>query len=351
MRVLFKDLRHGEIKLLMENMDDLWHLSNIIEAGDLIRAVTFRAVTDQRDDKIRSKKMEKKPMRLGLRVEKVEFHEFSNRLRVHGVIEEGPQDIGLGSYHTFNIDTEGSNTLSVIKEKWRQHQLDRIDEAVRQRSQPVLLFVSLDDEKATIALLRQSGVQQIAEVESHRSGKMCQSDSDYNDYYNEILSIIKTYKTLDTPMIIVGPGFHKDYFASYGKSKEPGLFKSYITYSTGHAGMNGVYEAVKNKVVDQVVKDNRVSLETQWVERLLEEIKKQDGLAVYGYNEVKDALMRGAVSKLLISDRLTRVKEGEELLDLARSNHSEFIIINTQHDAGRKFDGIGGVGALLRYRF
>ncbi|MEM0493063.1 MAG: mRNA surveillance protein pelota [Candidatus Thermoplasmatota archaeon] len=348
MRIIHKDLKHGEMKIQVENLDDLWHLYNIIETGDMIQAVTFRTVTDQKDDKIRSKKMEKKPMRLCLRVERVEFHEFSNRLRIHGVIEEGPQDIG--AYHTFNIDTDESNTLTIIKDNWLPHQLERIEEAIRQRTQPILLFVSLDDEKATVAILRQSGIQNIAEVESHRSGKMYQSECDYNEYYGEILSILRNYKTVDTPLIVVGPGFHKDYFIAYGKSKDPTLFKSYVSHSTGHAGMNGVYEAVKNKVVDQIVKGNRVSVETEWVEKLLEEIKKDDGLAVYGYNEVKDALMKGAVSTLLLSDKLTRMKEGEELLNLARSNHSEFIIINTQHDAGRKFEGIGGVAAILRYK-
>ncbi len=31
--------------------------------------------------------------------------------------------------------------------------------------------------------------------------------------------------------------------------------------------------------------------------------------------------------------------------------HSDFIIINTMHDAGKKFDGIGGVAALLRFKY
>ena len=62
MKVIFKDLKHGEIKLIPENLDDIWHLYNIISEDDLIRAVSYR--TDERkDDKIRSKKSEKKRMR------------------------------------------------------------------------------------------------------------------------------------------------------------------------------------------------------------------------------------------------------------------------------------------------
>ena len=59
MKVIFKDLKHGEIKLVPENLDDIWHLYNVIDEGDLVRGVTFRT-DEQKDDKIRSKKTEKK---------------------------------------------------------------------------------------------------------------------------------------------------------------------------------------------------------------------------------------------------------------------------------------------------
>ena len=45
-----------------------------------------------------------------------------------------------------------------------------------------------------------------------------------------------------------------------------------------------------------------------------------------------------------------RSKKGDIFLDLAKKTHSEFIIINTMHDAGKKFEGIGGVAALLRFK-
>ena len=36
-------------------------------------------------------------------------------------------------------------------------------------------------------------------------------------------------------------------------------------------------------------------------------------------------------------------------MDLARQTHSAFTIINTMHESGKKFEGIGGIGALLRF--
>jgi len=60
--------------------------------------------------------------------------------------------------------------------------------------------------------------------------------------------------------------------------------------------------------------------------------------------------MNGAVERLLITDILIRNERGEELLRLAKQNNSKFTIINTIHEAGKKFEGIGGVGTILRFK-
>ena len=348
MKIVFKDPKSGEIKLVPENLDDIWHLYNIIEEGDLVRAVTFRTAEGEKADKLRAKKAEMKKMKLGICVEKVTFHEFSNRLRIQGIIKEGPQD--LGSYHTFNVDAEEMQPLSIIKDRWKAHQLQRIDEAVQQRTQPMLVLVSLDEDAATIALLYQSGVQIVAEIDAHRSGKMYESKETTQEYYGEIFSVLRTIKKPDSPLVIIGPGFAREHLMKTGKEKEPALFKDSITHATANDGINGIHEALKVGIVEQITKENRVSKETQAVEKVFEEIKK-DGLVTYGAAEVEDALSRGAAEKLFVSDVLVRSKNGEQLLDLARKTHCDFMIINTMHEAGKKFEGIGGVAALLRFNY
>jgi protein pelota len=347
-KVIFKDPKTGEIKLIPENLDDIWHLYNIIEEGDIVRMTTFRTAEGEKADKLRAKKTEKKRMKLGLRVEKLAFHEFSNRLRIQGVIIEGPQD--LGSHHTFNVDAEEMQPLSIIKERWKPHQLERIDEAVALRMQPMLVIVSLDDDAATIATLFQSGVQCVAEVDAHRSGKMYESKETTQEYYGEILAVVKSVIKPDSPLVIIGPGFAREHFVKVGKEKEPTLFAQSITHATANAGMNGVHEALRVGIVEQITKENRVSKETQAVEKVFEEIKK-DGLVTYGKKEVAEALTRGAAEKLLISDVLVRSSEGEHLLDAARKTQCSFMIINTMHEAGKKFEGIGGIAALLRFKY
>jgi protein pelota len=80
MRLLKRSLirLEGKISLLPESVDDLWHLKHLIEKGDLVFALTFRKI-ESATDKLRPEKLERKPMRLGIRVDSVEFHRFANR--------------------------------------------------------------------------------------------------------------------------------------------------------------------------------------------------------------------------------------------------------------------------------
>lgn len=346
MKLVFKDLKHGEIKLIAENLDDIWHLYNIVDEHDLVRAMTFRT-DEQNDDKKRSKKSEKKRMKLGIRVSEVKFHEFSDRLRIHGTIVEGPQD--LGSFHTLNITADKMDALSIVKNRWEPHHLKRIDEAVKESKQPIVAFVSLDEDCATVAVLRQSGVQWIADIDSKRSGKMYDNTNDPDHYYSEILSVVKTNMNENAGLIVIGPGFTREHFVKYGREKNPEIFKNCHVCATGHCNMNGVQEAIKTGVVKQITKENRVVFETEQIEKVFEEIRK-NGLATYGFEEVKNAVKNGAVERILLTDIQVRTKKGEKILRLAKENNSEFTIINTMHEAGKKIEGIGGVAAILRFK-
>src|SRR5437870_13423626 len=154
MRVLHRDPKTGEIKVRVENADDLWHLHNLVLPGDLVRASTYRR-EEVKTDKVRPERGEKVRVTLMIRVEGVEFQVFSDRLRITGVIVEGPQD--LGRHHTLNAAVD--DVLSVIK-TWQPHELRRIDAAVAAAHQPLLAFFSRDDEEPLMARLRRCGVRE-----------------------------------------------------------------------------------------------------------------------------------------------------------------------------------------------
>lgn len=342
MRVLHRDLRHGEIKLLIQNLDDLWHLDNLVQPGDLVRAVTFRR-DEQKSDKIRPERMEKKKVNLGIRVVKVEFQEFTDYLRVSGTIEEGSDE--LGAHHTLNLTID--DDLTIVKE-WRESELRRIEQAVEATQKPLVTFLSLDDDEATVLQLRQYGLREAATIRAPGHGKMFPTPESKDSYLGEILAKIRQTE-LAEHLIVLGPGFMRDEFLEYLRSKDQGLAKKARSYATGQVGMQGVQEALKSGLGSKIFEETRVGQETRLVESLLEEIGK-DGAYAYGPEEVRNAVASGAVATLLILEDRLRNRETEELLRKVEQQSGKVVVISGHHEAGKKLAALGGFGALLRFK-
>lgn len=92
---------------------------------------------------------------------------------------------------------------------------------------------------------------------------------------------------------------------------------------------------------------SRISEETAAVEALLTEIVRE-GKAVYGGWETREAVDKGAVEILLVSDK--NVREMEPIMEDAEKMGTKVMVISSLHPSGEKFLGLGGIGGLLRYK-
>ena len=341
MRVIHRDPKTGEIKVRVENADDLWHLHNLVLPGDLVRASTYRR-EEVKTDKVRPERGEKVRVTLTIRVESVEFQAFSDRLRITGVIVEGPQD--LGRHHTLNVAVD--DVLSVIK-TWQAHELRRIEEAVAAAQKPLVAFLSLDDEEALLAQLRQYGVRELTTIRAPGHGKMFPSGDARSVYFDEILAKLRIME-IGEALVLVGPGFTRDAFLEYVKAREHALASKVHTHGTAHPGMQGIQEALKAGVGAKVFGDSRVGYETRLVETLLEAIATNRPCA-YGPAEVAEAIEAGAVETLLVSDAVARNPGIEDLMRSAESARGAVVLVSRHHEAGQKLEALGGIAALLRF--
>ena len=346
LKVLGRDREAGLVKLRADTLDDLWHLRELVEEGDVVTALTWRTADIGRKEDDRGGKAEKRAMTLGVRVESVEFHPFSNWLRLLGPIVEGPQD--LGSYHTIAVEPGTELTVRKLRGLRRHHE-ERIEEAVAATTRPLVTILSLEDNEAVVAALRQYGVQKMAEIFGHVSGKQYGSAKGAeNDFFDEILMALRDYRPENAPLLVVGPGFAKERFLAYAKTKEPAAIKGAALEATGQAGMAGVHEALKRGSIERVTKESRVARETLLVEKLMTALG-EGRPATYGMQEVTRACELGAADIVLVIDKLVREGPGETLLDLARSTGAQARVVSTHHEAGQRLAALGGVAALLRY--
>ncbi|MEM2935505.1 MAG: peptide chain release factor aRF-1, partial [Candidatus Thermoplasmatota archaeon] len=187
-------------------------------------------------------------------------------------------------------------------------------------------------------------------------------------------------------VIVGGPGPTKREFVNGNyldyriKEKIIGL------YDTGYTDEYGLRELINSASSDieglDIVRDRKI------MQRFLEEIKKNSGLAIYGDEEVKNALMAGMLDILLISSELERYKvkaycnscgynfEGiveklnlqcpkcngnmeitekkdiiEEYAELAEKSSTEMEIISRESEEGEiLYKAFNGIAGILRYR-
>ncbi|KCZ73491.1 cell division protein pelota [Candidatus Methanoperedens nitroreducens] len=345
MKILKKELRlnEGEISLVAESLDDLWHLKYILEPGDLVYAYTRRRV-EGATDKLRPEKAEKKTVRLGIGVEKVEFHRFSNRLRVHGVIIDG---MDIGAYHTLNIE-EGTS-ISIVK-KWKNDQLERIKEAEIASRRPRVIIATVEEGEAYIGVVRQFGVEESSHLE-RSLGKG--EGSKRNEFFGELASQLKWAAEKVEAVILAGPGFTKEDFLEFLRVREPELTKKIVIEDTSSIGVSGFQEVLRRGAVDRIMQESRIGREAKLIEELMKEISI-DGKAAYGMADVRNAQGFGAIETLLITDELLRTeRESNSIDDFLRDverSQGRIVVFSTEFEPGKKLESLGGIAALLRFR-
>ncbi len=351
MKLIHTDLKKGEAKIKIENLDDLWYLNQIVEKNDLVKGKTLRKIK-LGDETQRKQKVEKKPVFLLIEVEKVEFSKTSNVLRISGTVKEGPEDVPLGSHHTFNV---GENTtITIIKRKWLKFQADRLKEASKESSSKILICVH-DREEAYFALMKKYGYQLLVDLKGNVAKKVDVKQVESN-FYKEIIRQLEEYNDRYklSKIIIASPAFWKEELMKELSNEE--MRNKTILATCSSVGENAINEVIKRPETENALKLDRIAKEYKLVEELFAEISKNN-MASYGLKETKNAAEAGAIRQLLITDSFIQKKrmedkyeETEYIMKTVDSTKGEITIISSDHEAGKKLDGLGGIAAILRYK-
>ncbi len=357
-RIIEENLKTGEVELEVENLDDFWQLYNIIEFGDFVSAHTFRRIRPKKET-LRPDSGEKVKIYLKIRVIGVEFHAFSNRLRIKGVIQEGPEDlITLDSHHTINIEI--NTQLLLKKAEWSKFHLIRLHDAVSGSKGQQILVTVLDEQEATIGLITNIGIKIIAHLQENIPGKhfkISYYDQTVQKFYQAITGVlVENSKLYEIRAIVVaGPGFSKEHFIKYIRKAVPDLKIPVVLENASSANKSGIYEVVKRGATSKILGTLRISHESELLEEVLRRLGKNQKDVAYGFHEIKDLALTNAIDKLLITDIFLReqnIEMRQELDELIRNveyKQGKVHIISTLHPAGEQLSALSGIAALLRY--
>ncbi len=339
------------MSLVPENVDDLWHLSYVLEPGDLVSGDTTRRI--QRDDEnLRDTGGEREHLHVTLEIEDVEFARFANRLRVGGVIVDCSREDQLGHHHTLNVEERNEIT---IEKHFKPDQVERIEEAEAAAENPEVAIATVEEGEAYVHTVAQYGIDEYASF-TRPTGK-----GEYARPRDELFADLgSALSHLDVDAIILaGPGFTKQDAMDYLESEYPEVADAVVqTVDTAGVGGRGVHEVLKRGAVDEVQQQTRIAEEAQLIDSLMEHIS-QGAKAAYGIEEVSKAAEFGAVETLLVLDhRLREERQGRgdwdvdvnEVIERVEQQGGDVTVFSAEFDPGRQLKNLGGVAAILRYR-
>jgi protein pelota len=355
LKIIEKDLKKGVVKVVPESADDLWHLYNVIYKNDCVYAYSTREIRP--DDKYgRPDRGERIRVFLGVKVAIVGWDKLLGRLRVHGTICQAPETVPMGVHHTVNIVLNAP--VTIVKDKWGKAELDRLERARKSSEKPIIIM-SIDDESYVIATTAQYGVEERVAERVRLPGKLEAENrmQATHQYFRKALdSLRQVLRSNPCPVVIVGLGFVKNDFARFVRDEASDVAGLIVDVKgVNNSGLVGVNEALRSGVLLKAMKRLRITEETEAVEEVLKRLGKGESTVAYGADEVKKAVEVGAVEKLLVADSVLREASDEDRLRLedlmsdVERKRGVLMVVSSEHEAGDKLFGLGGLAAILRF--
>ena len=149
----------------------------------------------------------------------------------------------------------------------------------------------------------------------------------------------------------------KNNFVKYANAEASDVAGAVIDVKgVNSGGLSGIQEALRSGVFTKALRYVQVAEETKIMEAVLERLGKERSDVTYGFTEVEKACLIGAVERLLLADTALREASDEErtalekLMREVEQKGGQISVISTEHEAGTKLLGLGGIAALLRYQ-
>ncbi|THH10224.1 hypothetical protein EW145_g1470 [Phellinidium pouzarii] len=389
--------KSGYVTLQPEEDEDMWHLYNLIQQGDEVRAPAVRRV--QTESATGSTDSRRVKTTLTLSVERMHFSPAVSALNtsasndaasgsngspsssqgatlsITGQVTVENQFVKMGAYHT--LDLEVNRALRIVKTEWDSIALSRVRESCEEGKGAEVGAIVCGEGTAAICLLSEhmTVIRQRVEVPvpRKRTGSTTLHDKGlarfYETLYQSFLRHI-SYSSLRA-IIIASPGFVKDaiydyIFAQATKENNKALLQSKNKFLRVHVSsphVHSLMEVMKSPEIVSQLKETKFAREGIMLDRLelvfpllFHKMLGVDEMrAWYGPDHVAFAADRGAIGTLLISDELFRAsdpvlrKKYVKLVESVRQKGAEVLIFSSMHESGQQLNQLTGIAAILTF--
>ncbi len=341
MKIIKIDKKINEIIVFPETMDDLWHLEKIIEKGDIVKGKTDRKIKPRKE----GEKTIRQVINVEIEVENVNFQEYSENLKISGIIIGGtPKEFVELKAHQ-SIDIPIQEKARIIKKEIKKWHLERLRKAEEESATTNMLTIVLDDETAELAFVNQFSITRKGTINTKKPGKMFEGQK--TNYFEELMEKIITLKP--KKLLLAGPGFTKENLKKYLEEKNV-LKGKIITETINSVGETGWRELVKSGKLCEVEKELQITKESKLVEEFLEKVAKEK--ADYGLKESEKLIKEGNAEKIIISEThlLQNREETEKIMRTGEKVGAEVHIISSKNPDERTIQNFGGITVIKSYK-
>jgi protein pelota len=345
-RLLHHDRTAGVLRVRLETPSDLWRVARLVRPGEVVGASTTRR-DPEAPAEVPGAERARRRVYLAVRVEQVDFHGFSQHVRLTGPIVEGPFDIGR--HHTLDL-AEGDD-VTLHKPELSAAERALLDEGVAGRGESTIVIAAVDWGDSSVVRVRGRAIEPVADIRRTLSGKRFegnQGEKDRTAYVEELRTVVEREAANATATLVAGPGFLKEALVRRLHETAPKLASRLKVYPASEGGRVGVDELLRSGRASEVLRESVAAEEAEFVEKLVQAVAGGTRAAV-GPAEVAEAVDAGAVETLLVSERLLHDPEVVPVLDRARSARARLFVVRAEEAPGKRLGGLGGIAAILRY--
>jgi protein pelota len=294
----------------------------------------------------RAKAADRKPMWIVLNAESTEFQQFTDNLRIHGIISEA--DMDKGSHHTHAVSPRDEVEISWtggISESDRS----LLAEAVKDGGRGRVAIAVVESDEILLFEIAQHGMRQVGDTFTLRGGGKREGKSTEirNAFLAKVAEQASKAISSEMPVVICGPGMAREQFESLLKGT--GVGHRTLNIGTSIGGRSAANEVMREGAADAVLGEFAMAKQVRLIEEGLARIST-NGAVAYGRKELENAVNQGAIESLIIEAGMLRSDEfWTEIASQVRSVNGEVVQASADHDAGEQLMGMGGAIGLLRW--
>ena len=321
----------------------MWVLKEFIDLNDKVFGRAERKIKIGNETNY---KVATKYIFVEILVKQVKFE--NNVLRITGEIQNETEHTAIGVSQTLTYNL-GDN-IKVQKKNVLEYQKKLINNAIQSKNSHNLV-VLLDKDDMLVFEYSSLSYKILLEKSGLGSKKYKKLEVDENEEkYNMIKDILnRDYANI----VFAGPSLFKDNLQKYVMDKTK---KKILTLKWGDVSTSSISNLIREINKSSIMSDSQISHENEFLSKLLKNIDKGEKY-VYGIDNTFECANTGRCEVLLVTNKLIdslreeqkNYLELNEIMRTVEKLNGELIIVDSKNQSGKILDGLGGIGAILRY--